>query len=101
MKVLPEEFFEGEERRGRFEREASLLANLNHPGIAILYSFEEIAFRPSSSSRHVLVMELLEGEHLARGFLPARCHSKGRFPSPARPLRRWRRRTRRGSSIGT
>ena len=47
LKVLPEEFFEGEERRARFEREARMLASLNHPGIATLYSFEEI---PSSSS---------------------------------------------------
>ena len=44
LKVLPEEFFESEERRGRFEREAKLLASLNHPGIATLYSFEEIPF---------------------------------------------------------
>ena len=38
LKVLPEEFFESEERRGRFEREARMLASLNHPGIAVLYS---------------------------------------------------------------
>ena len=58
VKVLPEEFFEGEERRQRFEREARLLAALNHPGIAAVYSFEEI------SGRHLLVMELVEGEGL-------------------------------------
>ncbi len=78
VKVLPEDFLEGEERRARFEREASLLASLNHPGIAAIYSFEEI---PSSSSspdslRPVLVMELLEGEtlraRLAGGALPVR-----------------------------
>ncbi len=46
LKVLPEEFFESEEKRARFEREAKLLASLNHPGIATLYSFEEI---PGSS----------------------------------------------------
>src|SRR5512135_1187516 len=75
LKVLPEEFFESEERRQRFEREARMLASLNHSGIAVLYSFEEI---PSSSSssvpRHVLVMELVEGEtlaaRLAKGPLP-------------------------------
>jgi serine/threonine protein kinase/tetratricopeptide (TPR) repeat protein len=67
LKVLPEEFFEGEERRQRFEREARLLAALNHPGIAAIYSFEEIPSSSSSlSSRHVLVMELVEGDDLAR-----------------------------------
>jgi eukaryotic-like serine/threonine-protein kinase len=70
LKVLPEEFFEDSERRGRFEREAKLLASLNHPNIAVLYSFEEIA------SRHLLVMELLDGEtlreRLKAGRVPAR-----------------------------
>ena len=66
IKVLPEEFFEGEERRLRFEREAKLLASLNHPGIAAIYSFEEIPSSSSSSSRHLLVMELVEGEDLAQ-----------------------------------
>ncbi|MBK9065206.1 MAG: serine/threonine-protein kinase [Acidobacteria bacterium] len=74
LKVLPEEFFEGEEGRGRFEREARLLASLNHPGIATLYSFEEVPSSSSSSSRHLLVMELVEGEtissRLARGPIP-------------------------------
>jgi len=55
LKVLPEEFFEDKERVARFEREAKLLAALNHPGIAVIYSFEEI------SGRHLLVQELLEG----------------------------------------
>jgi serine/threonine protein kinase len=69
LKVLPEDFLEGEERQERFRREARLLASLNHPGIATLYSFEEIPGSSSSSSssslsRHVLVMELVEGEGL-------------------------------------
>ena len=59
LKVLPEEFFEDEERRLRFEREARLLASLNHPGIAAIYSFEEI------SGRYLIAMELVEGEDLA------------------------------------
>ncbi len=75
VKVLPEEFFEGEERRQRFEREAKLLAALNHPNIAAIYSFEEIPSFPSSSSPcDVMVMELIEGETLrallAGGALP-------------------------------
>ena len=69
LKVLPEEFFEGEERRARFEREARMLASLNHPGIAVLYSFEEFPSSSSSSSRHLLVMELVEGEDLSQRIL--------------------------------
>lgn len=62
IKVLPRDFLEGEERKTRFEREAKLLAALNHPNIASIYSFEEIS--SSSASQHVLVMELVEGEGL-------------------------------------
>ena len=77
IKVLPEEFFESEERRGRFEREAKLLASLNHPGIAILHSFEEIpSSSPSSSTRHILVMELLEGETLRSALAGAKVSTK-------------------------
>src|SRR5512140_464632 len=64
LKVLPEEFFESEERRQRFEREARILGSLNHPNIAALHSFEEIPSSSLSSTRHVLVMELVEGRTL-------------------------------------
>lgn len=68
IKVLPEEFFENEERKRRFEREAKLLAAVNHPNIAAIYSFEEI------SGQYLLVQEMLEGEtlreRLAKGPLP-------------------------------
>ena len=67
LKVLPEELFEDKERVARFEREAKLLAALNHPNIAAIYSFEEIpgsAGSPGSTVRHVLVMELIEGRTL-------------------------------------
>ena len=73
IKILPEEFFENEERRGRFEREAKLLATLNHPGIASIYSFEEIAGPPP---RHILVMELLEGETLRSALAGAKVSTK-------------------------
>jgi Tol biopolymer transport system component len=64
LKVLPEDFFEDKERVARFEREAKLLAALNHPNIAAIYSFEEIPGTPGSPGRHVLAQELLEGETL-------------------------------------
>ena len=59
VKVLPESFARDLERVARFEREARLLASLNHPGIATLYGFEV------SDNVHYLVMELVEGETLA------------------------------------
>ena len=64
LKVLPEEFFEDEERRSRFEREAKHLAALSHPNIAVIYAFEKIPGSPGSPRRHLLAMELLEGETL-------------------------------------
>jgi tRNA A-37 threonylcarbamoyl transferase component Bud32/dipeptidyl aminopeptidase/acylaminoacyl peptidase len=76
LKVVPENFLDDEDRKARFDREARVLAAMNHPGIAALYSFEEIPGSPGSSAVHVLAMELLEGEtlrqRLAGGALPTR-----------------------------
>jgi serine/threonine protein kinase len=58
IKVLPEAFANDEERVSRFEREAKLLASLNHPGIATLYGLEK------HNGKQLLVMELVEGETL-------------------------------------
>ena len=66
LKVLPEEFFKDEERKRRFEREAKLLAALNHPNIAAIYAFEETPGSPGSPGRHLLVMEIVEGDDLAQ-----------------------------------
>ncbi len=77
VKVLPEEFLEGEERKARFEREARVLASLNHSGIAAIYSFEEIPSSSSSSpTRHILVMELVEGETLREALRPGALPAK-------------------------
>ena len=65
IKVLPGEFLEDKERKGRFEKEARTLASLNHPGIAAIYSFEEISGPPGSPGRHLLVMELIHGRPLS------------------------------------
>ena len=69
IKVLPEDFLESEESKLRFEREARTLASLNHPNIAHLYSFEEVPGSSASSPRHLLVMELIDGETLAERLL--------------------------------
>jgi serine/threonine protein kinase len=43
LKLLPEALASDRDRLARFEREAKLLASLNHPGIAHLYGFEEMS----------------------------------------------------------
>src|ERR1700680_3489549 len=52
IKILPEVFARDPERMARFQREAEVLASLNHPNIAAIYGIEERA----------LVMELVEGD---------------------------------------
>ena len=59
IKVLPEEFARDPSRVARFEREARMLAAVNHPTIAAIYGAEE-----DGSTRYI-VMELVEGETLA------------------------------------
>jgi TolB-like protein/tetratricopeptide (TPR) repeat protein len=58
IKLLPEAFARDPERLARFQREARMLAALNHPNIAAIYGLEEDA------ERNYLVMELVPGETL-------------------------------------
>jgi serine/threonine protein kinase len=58
IKVLPEEFALDTDRVARFQREAKLLASLNHPNIAAIHGLEEF------EGTHFLVMELIEGDTL-------------------------------------
>ncbi|MBN2241414.1 MAG: serine/threonine-protein kinase [Acidobacteria bacterium] len=60
LKFLPEGFAGDPERMARFEREAKLLASLNHPNIASIYGLEQ------AEGKRFLVMELVEGETLAQ-----------------------------------
>jgi serine/threonine protein kinase len=64
IKILPEAFAQDADRMARFEREAQVLASLNHPNIAAIYGVEERA----------LVMELVPGptlaERIAQGPIP-------------------------------
>ena len=59
LKVLPEALAKNPERMARFQREAQVLASLNHPNIAAIYGLEE------SGGVRALVMELVEGPTLA------------------------------------
>jgi serine/threonine protein kinase len=64
LKLLPEAFASDADRLARFEREAKLLASLNHSGIAHLYGFEQATLADGTNA-HLIVMELVEGEDLA------------------------------------
>ena len=68
LKVLPEAFTQDPDRLARFEREAKVLASLNHPNIAAIYGLEE------ADGIRALVLELVEGPTLAdrikRGPIP-------------------------------
>ena len=64
IKVLPETMTRDPERIARFQREAKVLASLNHPNIAAIYGFED--HRLETGATHFLVMELVKGETLAR-----------------------------------
>jgi serine/threonine protein kinase len=68
IKILPRLFATDPDRRLRFEREARLLASLNHPHIGAIYGFEVMDGTPA------LVLELVDGDTLAERI------AKGRIP---------------------
>jgi eukaryotic-like serine/threonine-protein kinase len=55
LKVLPQAFAQDAQRMARFEREAHVLASLNHPNIAAIYGLEE------ADGTRAILMELVEG----------------------------------------
>src|SRR5215813_1801704 len=68
IKILPDEFSRDSARVSRFQREAEVLASLNHPNIAAIYDLQE------GNDTRYLVLELVEGATLAE-----RIH-RGRIP---------------------
>jgi Tol biopolymer transport system component len=66
IKILPELFVGDPDRIARFQREAQLLAALNHPNIAAIYGLED------AGSTHFIVMELVDGESLDHKLRPGR-----------------------------
>ena len=93
IKILPAALASDPERLARFEREAKVLASLNHPNIAHIYGIEE------SDGVRALVMDLVPGQTLAEA-------QKSALPREtaldyARQIaKRWKRRMRRAWSIG-
>jgi serine/threonine protein kinase len=71
IKVLPTAFTSDSERLARFEREARLLATLNHPNIGAIYGFEE------SDGVRALILELVDGDTLAELLARADRRAKG------------------------
>src|SRR5689334_10336515 len=59
LKLLPDHFANDPDRLSRLQREAQVLASLNHPNIAHIYGLEQIG------AAGCIVMELVEGETLA------------------------------------
>ena len=68
LKILPESFAQDPQRMGRFQREAEVLASLNHPNIAGIHGLER------EGDTHAIAMELAEGEtlaaHISKGAIP-------------------------------
>ena len=68
LKILPEAFATDPDRLARFQREAQVLASLNHPNIAQIHGIEE------AEGTRALVLELVEGptlaDRIARGPIP-------------------------------
>jgi eukaryotic-like serine/threonine-protein kinase len=83
IKVLPEAFAQDPDRAARFQREAELLASLNHPNIAAIYGLERIVSSTAGQATVGIVLELVEGHTVAdlivRGPMP---------PADALPLAR-------------
>jgi serine/threonine protein kinase len=69
IKVLPEAFAHDPDRLSRFQRDAKMLAALNHPNIATIHGLEQ------SNGTSILVMELVSGETLQQ-----RIAREGRIP---------------------
>ena len=86
IKVLPAAVAAGPERLARFQREAEVLAALNHPNIAHIHGLER------SDGNIALVMELVEGptlaDRIAQGAIPVEeaLPMASKSPTPSKPL---------------
>ncbi len=90
VKVLPSAFAADPERLARFQREAEVLASLNHPNIAAIYGIEE------AEGTRALVLELSRARPSPTGSRRGRSRWMRRCRLPSRLRRRWKRRMRPG-----
>ena len=95
LKVLPEAFTSDPDRLARFEREAKVLASLNHPNIGSIYGLEE------AEGVKALVLELVEGRRWRIASSRAPSRSTKPSPSPSRSPKPWKRPMSRASSTAT
>jgi eukaryotic-like serine/threonine-protein kinase len=65
IKILPEAVAADPDRIARFQREAEVLAALNHPHVAAVYGIEESTASPAGHATLAIVMELVAGDTLA------------------------------------
>ena len=86
LKILPDTFAEDPDRLARFQREAQVLASLNHPNIAQIHGIEE------AEGTRALVLELVEGPTLAdrisKGPIPVAYLSSSSVRAPRMMLSR-------------
>ena len=82
LKILPDAFAEDPDRVARFQREAQVLASLNHPNIAQIHGIEE--------AEGTRVLELVEGptlaDRIAKGPIPVRLAMEGAFETTGNAL---------------
>ena len=84
LKILPEAFAADPDRLARFQREAHVLASLNHPNIAAIYGLEE------PEGTRALVLELAKAQPWRIGSSRARSQWTRSSQEPSRLPRRWR-----------
>jgi serine/threonine protein kinase len=85
IKTLPEAFSTDADRLARFEREAKLLASLNHPNIAAIYGLEESDGQHFSSWNSSKGTPWPIGRRAARSLSTNRSRSPDRSPKPLKP----------------
>ncbi len=94
LKVLPQAFTDDPDRLARFEREAKVLASLNHPNIGHIYGLEEAEGQKAWSSNWS------RGRRWRSGSSRGRFQLMRRYLLPSRSRKPWKPRMSRGSSTG-